>query len=252
MKISNRYTRGTMWMVMLAVFLIFGSAVVLAQAVTGSITGTITDATGASVKGATVTLTNADRGQVVRTLTTNEDGFYTAAALPLGSYTVKIEAPGFRTEAVAHLVLHVNDILTVNKKLSVGSSVQQITVDANALQLNLQNASSATLISGTQMRELSLNNRNYEQLVALQPGVSYGGGDQLYIGHSNPTGESNALNFSVNGGRESANNWTVDGADNMDRRGSSGALVYPSVDAIAEFKTQRGNYSAAYGRDASG
>src|SRR5580765_2120939 len=164
-----------------------------AQAVTGSISGTITDASGASLQGATVTLTDTDRGQDLRTLTTNADGFYTAPSLPLGTYTVKIAARGFQTESVKGLVLHVNDSLTVNRQLSIGSATQEITVQADTVQLNFQDATSATLINCTQVRELALNSRNYEQLVSLQPGVSYGGGDQLYIGLSNPTGETNTV-----------------------------------------------------------
>ncbi len=223
-----------------------------AQEVTGTISGTVTDPSGASVKGAVVTLTNTDRGQDVRTLTTNAAGFYTGTTLPLGTYTVKISAPGFNTASITQLVLHVNDALTLNRSLVVGSADQQVSVKADAVQLNFQDATSATLISGTQVRELALNNRNYEQLVALQPGVSYGGGDQLYIGLSNPSGETNAVSFSVNGNRNSANNWTLDGADNVDRGSNLTLLAYPSVDAIAEFKTLRGNFSAEYGRSASG
>lgn len=252
MRIVDRFVRSIAWVVALAVVFALGSTVAMAQQVTGSISGTVTDPTGASVKGATVTLTNTDRGQDVRTLTTNSDGFYTAPTLPLGHYSVKVEAPGFKTETVTNLVLHISDKLTVNKQLSVGGASQEVTVQANAVQLNLQDATSATLISGTQVRELSLNNRNYEQLVALQPGVSYGGGDQLYIGLSNPSGQTNVVSFSVNGNRNSANNWTLDGADNVDRGSNLTLLAYPSVDAIAEFKTQRGTFSAEYGRSASG
>ncbi|MBS1821856.1 MAG: TonB-dependent receptor [Acidobacteria bacterium] len=235
----------------MAAALLFGHQAV-AQTITGTISGTITDSTGANIKGATVTLTNTDRGQDLRTLTTNGDGFYTAASLPLGTYTVKIEAQGFQTATVTQLVLHVNDKLTVNRQLSVGSSSQEISVKADSVQLNFQDATSATLINGTQVRELALNNRNYEQLVALQPGVSYGGGDQLYIGLSNPSGQSNAVSFSINGNRNSSNNWTLDGADNVDRGSNLTLLAYPSIDAIGEFKTQRGAYSAEYGRSASG
>ena len=182
MTLFRRFVCSAAWVVVLTAFAAAGA---WAQETTGSISGTVTDSTGASVGGATVTLTNTDRGQEVRTLTTDRAGFYTAPSLPLGTYTVKVEAPNFKTDAVTGLVLHVNDSLTVNRKLSVGSASQQVTVEADAIQLNFQDASSSTLISGTQVRELSLPGRNYEQLVSLQPGVSYGGGDQLYIGLSN-------------------------------------------------------------------
>ena len=249
MSLFRRFVCSAVWVAVLAVFAVAGA---WAQQVTGSISGTVTDPTGASVAGATVTLTNTDRGADIRTLTTDGAGFYTAPSLPLGTYTVKVEAPGFKTDSVTGLVLHVNDALTVNRKLAVGSAAQQVSVEADAVQLNFQDASSATLISGTQIRELSLPGRNYEQLVSLQPGVSYGGGDQLYIGLSNPTGETNVVSFSINGNRNSANNWTLDGADNVDRGSNLTLLAYPSIDAISEFKTQRGTFSAEYGRSASG
>ena len=252
MTILRRFVRSALWVAALAVLAIAGGTVALAQATTGTISGTVTDATGAAVSGATVTLTNTDRGQDLRTLTTDNAGFYTAPSLPLGTYSVKVAANGFKTATVTGLVLHVNDTLTVNRQLVIGSSSQEVTVQAEAVQLNFQDATSATTITGTQIRELSLPNRNYEQLVALQPGVSYGGGDQLYIGLSNPNGETNVVSFSINGNRNSANNWTLDGADNVDRGSNLTLLAYPSVDAISEFKTQRGTFSAEYGRSASG
>src|SRR5215831_9404107 len=88
------------------------------DATSGSISGTITDASGAAIKGATVKLINTDRGTTVRTVTTNSSGFYTANALPLGTYTVQIQDQGFKSESVTGLVLHVNDALTVNRPLS--------------------------------------------------------------------------------------------------------------------------------------
>jgi Carboxypeptidase regulatory-like domain/TonB dependent receptor len=224
-----------------------------AQETTGSISGTITDPSGAAIKGATVVLTNTDRGQDVRTLTTNSSGFYTGTSLPLGTYTVKVSMNGFKTEAVTGLVLHANDALTVNRTMVVGDITETVTVTAGQVQLNLENGMSQGLIDGTQVRELVLNNRNYEQLLVLQPGVSYGGAsDQLYIGNSLPSGTSNTVAFSINGSRPTSNNWTIDGADNVDRGANLTLLTYPSIDAISEFKTLRGTYSAEFGRNASG
>ncbi len=243
------YTCTLVWTAILAVF----CGVASAQEVTGSISGTITDPSGATMKGATVTVTNTDRGQVLRTVTTNSAGFYTATSLPIGTYTVKVTAGGFKTEEVTGLVLHVDDALTVNRALVVGNASEAVTVTADQVQLNLENGMSQGLINGTQIRELALNNRNYEQLLMLQPGVSYGGAtDQLYIGVSLPSGTSAQVAFSINGSRPTSNNWTIDGADNVDRGANLTLLSYPSVDAIAEFKTLRGTYLAEYGRNASG
>ena len=224
-----------------------------AQEVSGSISGTVSDASGASIQGATVTILNTDRNQAIRTLTTNGGGFYTGTSLPIGTYTVKISAPGFKTASLTGLNLHGNDALTANRTLQIGSSEQQVTVEADAVQLNLENGMSQGLINGTQVRELVLNNRNYEQLLQLQPGVAYGGAtDQLYVGVSLPAGTSNQVAFSVNGQRATANNWTVDGADNVDRGANLTLISFPSVDAIAEVKTLRGTYTAEFGRSASG
>ena len=229
------------------------SAVASAQASTGSISGTLVDATGASLKGAEVTLTNTDRGHDERIVKTSTAGFFTATSLPLGTYTIKIVDHGFKTETVTSLVLHANDALTVNRTLVAGNEGETVSVSAEQAQLNFADATSQGLITGDQLNELVLNNRNYEQFLQLQPGVSYGGAtDQLYVGSAAPAGTSNQVNFSVNGGRNTSNNWTVDGADNVDRGANLTLLTYPSADAIAEVKTLRGQYSAEFGRSASG
>src|SRR5947209_8453615 len=108
------------------------------------------------------------------------------------------------------------------------------------------------MISGTQVRELALNSRNYEQLVSLMPGVSSTASDQIYIGTTNPSGQTNVVSFSMNGNRNSANNWTIDGADNVDRGGNLTLLNYPSIDAIEEFKVERSLYTADSGRAGGG
>jgi hypothetical protein len=236
----------------LAAVLAFAGISGYAQEVSGSISGTVTDTSGAVVKGANVVFTATDRNQVIRTVTSNSVGFYTATSLPIGIYSVSITAPKFSTAVVQHLILHANDALTVNQSLRAGNASESVVVTAEQVQLNLENAATQSVINGTQVRELILNNRNYEQLVALQPGVVYGGtSDQLYIGNSLPSGTTNTLAFSINGHRASTNDWTIDGADNLDRGSNLTAITYPSVDAIAEFKTLRGTYSAAYGRTAS-
>ena len=128
----------------LIVSLVFACLAVFspAQETTGSISGTVTDASGAVIKGATVTLTNTDRNQVERVLTTDSKGFYAGTSLPLGSYSVKIAESGFKTEVETNLVLHVNDALTVNRALAAGSTGEIVTVTAEQVQLNLENGMS--------------------------------------------------------------------------------------------------------------
>jgi hypothetical protein len=238
----------------LCLVMLFSVAIIAtAQETTGSISGTVSDASGAVIKNATVTLINTDRGQKVRTLTTSSAGFFTGTSLPLGTYTVQIGAGGFKTQAITGLVLHANDALTVNRTLVPGGESEVVSVTATEAQLDLENATSAGLINGTQINEMVLSTRNYEQLINLQPGVSFGGAsDQVYVGPTNPAGGSNQVSFSINGGRNTSNNWTIDGADNVDRGANLTLLTFPSVDAIAEFKTLRGQYSAEFGRSASG
>jgi hypothetical protein len=249
----NRYA---CWMKRLAtaVLLVFAASFAHAQdASTGSISGTITDASGALIKGATVTLINTDRNHVERTLTTSSSGFFTATALPLGTYTVKVSDSGFKTDAVTGLVLHVSDALTVNRSLVAGNAGDTITVTADQARVNLEDPTSAGLINSDQIGEMPLSTRNYESLINLQPGVAYGGGtDQLARGPVGVDGASSTVAFSVNGGRTTSNGWTIDGADNLDRGANLTLYTYPSPDAIAEFKTLRGQYSAQFGRNASG
>ncbi len=235
-----------------ALLILLVAVVAGAQEITGTISGTVKDPTGALIPNATVTLVNINTNVVIRTLNTDASGEYVAPLLPIGTYTVTVAAPGFQKTSAKNLVLNVNDKLTMNFTLEVGAAGTVVTVEAAALQVEQQSATASGLISGTQLRELALNNRNYEQFVALQPGVSYGGGDQLYFGVMNPNGEDNSVYFAINGARDNANNWTIDGADNVDRGSNSTLLNYPSVDSIAEFKVLRGMYNPEFGRGAGG
>lgn len=225
------------------------------NAVSGSISGTVTDATGAVISGAAVTITNTDRGEDIRVTKTNAAGFFTAEALPLGNYKVTIVDAHFKTEVVTGLVLHAADELTVDRALTPGGANEVVTVSANDLlvNVNLEDATSAGLINNEQMNEMPLVTRNYETLMNLQPGVVFGGAtDDLTRGPAGLSGASSTVSFSVNGGRNTSNGWTIDGADNLDRGANLTLYTYPSPDAIAEFKNLRGQYSAQFGRNASG
>ena len=223
-----------------------------AQDVTGTISGTVFDSKGGFVPNVAITLTNTDQQVVLRTLTTDDRGQYTAPLLPIGHYTVTAELTGFKKASQTGIVLNVNDKLAVNFTLEVGSVNEAVTVEANALQVETQSVTPAGVISGLQVRELSLNGRNWEQLVTLVPGVSDGGNsDTLYVGAFAPQG-TNLVTFSMNGGRREQNNYMIDGADNVDRGSNLTLLSFPSVDAIAEFRVLRGQYEPEYGRAASG
>jgi len=257
MTLSRRWVRGAVWVVLLMA----GSLLARGQEIAGSISGTVVDATGASVSGAVVTLTNTDRAFVERTLKTDKVGFYTATSLPLGNYSVSVAAKGFKTAAVTGLVLHANEALKVDRKLVAGDASETVATVAGPLPVNLENGQSIGVITGDQTRELVTSTRNYAELLTLQPGVVYvGTNDQLYSGGSLPSSTGNQLLFSINGVRPTANNFTVDGADNLNRGGANALiaggdltqLTTPSIDAIANVTTLRGTYEAQYGRDAGG
>jgi len=223
-----------------------------AQEITGSIVGTVTDSSGAAVAGAKVIIKNLDENVVLRTVATEANGQYLAAYLPVGSYEVVAEAPSFKKSVYSKIALNVADKLTINLTLEVGSVSETVAVEANPLQVELQSVTAGGLISGTQVRELALNGRNWEQLVTLIPGVSDGGNsDTLYVGAFAPQG-TNLVTFSMNGGRREQNNYMIDGADNVDRGSNLTLLSFPSVDSIAEFRVIRGQYDPEYGRAASG
>lgn len=222
------------------------------QEVTGSISGTVTDSKGGAVPNAKVTITNSDLQVVARTLTTDGNGQYTAPLLPVGHYSVTVEITGFKKVRQSGFVLNVSDKLAVNFTLEVGTVSETVNVEANALQVDTQSATATGVISGLQLRELSLNSRNYAQLVLLVPGASdSGNADQIFPGATAPLG-TNLITFQINGNRREENNWQVDGADNVDRGSNLTLLSFPSIDAISEFRVVRGVYDAESGRSAGG
>ena len=223
-----------------------------AQEVTGTIVGTVKDKSGAVVPGATVTVTNTDTKEVIRTLKASDRGEYTATLLPLGHYSITAEAPNFKKATVSNITLHQNEKLTFDPALEVGNADQVVNVDATALQVETQTATASGVITSNQIKELALNGRNYEQLLTLVPGVSDSGNfDQIAVGPLAPQGTSLTA-FSINGGRREESNYMVDGADNVDRGSNLTLLSFPNADAIAEFKVYRGQYDPELGRAGSG
>jgi len=242
--------RGTPIVLMLFVLALTPS--VIAQDINGSIAGTVQDGTGAGVPGAKVSVTNTDQNQMVRSVTTDNSGNFSAPLLPIGKYAVTAEAKGFKKATQKDITLNVNDKLTVNLKLEVGDIQQEVTVEAAPVAVEMQSNVQSTVIEGTQIRELALVTRNYEQLVALMPGVSSSAVDQLYVGVTVPGGATATIPYAINGSRNSASSWTVDGADNVDRGSNATLINTPSIDSIAEFKVQRSGYSAEFGRAGGG
>lgn len=230
----------------LVVALLFAPASLFAQ-VTAQITGTVTDPTGAAVSNAKVTVVSPEHG-VTRTAPTNGSGDFLFSALPVGTYNMTVTAPGFKKYTANGIVLQVGEKARNNVQMEVGAAQEQVTVEGtNVAQVETQSSDLGGVVTGKEISQLELNGRNFTQLITLVPGVTnQSGQDEAQVG------VGGSVAFSVNGGRTEYNNWEVDGGDNMDN-GSNGTLnVYPSIDAIGEFKVLTSNYGAQYGRNGSG
>ena len=223
-----------------------------AQEITGSLSGTVRDSTGAAVKGATVTISDSEKKVVIRTLTSGDEGEYSAPNLATGTYTLTVEAPNFKKAVITDAKIDVGQNRTIDLDLEAGNIAEVVTVAADPVAVELNTPQTSTVINGDQVRELSLNNRNFVQLVALAPGVSNDLADQVYVGTTNPAGQANVISISVNGARSSQNTFTVDGADITDRGSNITIQAYPSVDSIGEFKVLRSLYPAESGRSGGG
>ncbi len=229
-----------------ALLILLGGSLAIAQEIYGTLVGSVTDATGAVVPGASVLVHSNDTNTDVRTVTADGSGNFTVTNLPAGTYTVTVKNAGFRSYSASNVIIHVAEKRTLDVQLQPGQVTETVNVTETAVPVQTTSAAQAATITGTQVRELQLNNRNFEQLVTLQPGVT----SQLpdIVGF----GLNNATTISVNGARPTANNWTVDGADINDS-GSNGTLLnVPSIDAIQEFTLGRSNYDAQYGRSGGG
>jgi hypothetical protein len=209
-----------------------------------SITGTVTDPSGATIDDALIAVDNHERS-IHRTTVTNTFGEFLVPGLSPGSYDLSITAPGFKKYQANEIVLRVALSARINVALQVGSASTQFTVSGqDVAQIETQSSELAGTITGKQITQLELNGRNFTQLVTLVPGVS-GGQDEGFVGIQ-------FLPYSFNGGRLEYNNWEVDGGDILDNGSNQTLNVYPSIDAIAEVRVLTSNYGAQYGRNGSG
>lgn len=222
------------------------------QEVTGTLVGTVRDANGASVAGATVTLREMAQNIVIRTSVTNADGDFTFPNIQTTTYSVTVEAPNFKKAVQNGLKIDVGQRRSVDIVLAAGRIEEVVTVEADLVTIDTVSATSGTVITGDQAREIPVNNRNWVQLITLAPGVSNDLSDQVYVGTTNPDGQANTVNISVNGARSSQNTFTVDGADVTDRGSNITIQAYPSLDSIGEFKVLRSLYPAESGRSGGG
>jgi hypothetical protein len=222
---------------LLAMFL----SVAQAQKISGTITGVVTDQTGAVVPGATVTVTNQQTG-ASRAVTTNGEGGFTAQELEPGTYNVNVSKTGFKEAIQKDVTVHVSNTTSLNVRLAVGATGEQVTVEAQGVELNTDNGEVGNVVTGAQVRELPLNGRNFVQLTTLMPGVS----TSENFDNKNK-GLMGGVDISFSGAPSNANQWRVDGANNNDIGSQRTILLYPSVDGIEEFKILRNSYGPEYG-----
>jgi Carboxypeptidase regulatory-like domain/TonB dependent receptor len=232
----------TRWRTALLLLAIALAAPIAAVAQTGaaSLTGIVTDQSGATVPGATVTATN-QATNVSYTAVSNEAGNYTVTSLPVGLYVVKAELSSFKTAATKPIQLEAMQIARINFKMELGGVEETVEVSGESPVLQTESATVGEVISGTTLAALPLNGRNTGQLSLLLPGVVT----------PNPSSFTAIRNFGggrpfVNGNREQTNNYTIDGVD-MNETIDNLVAYQPSPDALAEISVETNNYSADTG-----
>ncbi len=232
------------------------SANVLWASVSGSISGTVKDPSGSVVASAHVTVQESNTGLTYETRTDSK-GYYTFPVLPVGHYVLDIEAVGFGKYERKAIVLDTNAALTLDASLAMGSVSQSVTVADNTLHVEIASTQIGQVITGRQMTAVPLDGRSYTDLLSLQPGVA----PQTAITDTtvqdvgatilNPSGTLNPGNLSVNGQRETANYFGVNGSD-VEEDVNAGTAVIPNLDAIAEFRIITSNFDAEYGEYSGG
>jgi len=229
------------------ILVVFASAA-RAQVTTADIVGRLTDASGAVLPGATVTVENTATA-AVRTQPTGETGDYAFNLLPIGTYTVRIEMPGFQTYT-ARVTLASGDRARVDAKLALGTVTENIQVTAATSLLQTDTSNVSALITEKAVQDLPVNGRNIVRLMQLVPGANEGAVSSTANG-TRPDDRRQTSAISINGTADTQNNQLVDGMDNNERAIGTVAIK-PSIDAIAEVKIQTNLYGADVGRTLGG
>lgn len=220
-----------------------------AQAVSGTILGSVKDPSGGILVGAQVTITNTETG-LTRTVLSDAAGEYTAPSLPPGSYAISAEMSGFKKLTLSNIQLGVDQKARVDLTLPVGEMAQSVQVQASVPLVQTDSSDLSTTVNESQIKNLPLNGRDFVQLTRTLPGVLRG------IPGSNIDGAGSlawrmSASFSANGMRTRDNNFLLDGVDNNETWLNS-VVVFPNVDALEEFKVQTSTYAAEFGRSSGG
>ena len=220
-----------------------------AQAVSGTILGFVQDSTGAVVPGATVTLVNTGTGYS-RSVVTNAAGEYTAPLIPTGTYTVTAEITGFKKVSKTNVQLGVDQKIRIDLALEVGAMTEVVEIQAETPLLQTSSSDLGTTVVEEQIRTLPLNGRNFVSLTRTVPGILRGSPGANIDGAGSLAWRASA-SFSANGQRTRDNNYMLDGVDNNETWLQT-VVIFPSVDALEEFKLQTSTYSAEFGRSLGG
>jgi hypothetical protein len=217
--------------------------------VTGSILGEVHDPSGAAVPGAHISVTNTQTNLTQETVS-GSDGSYKFLALPAGTYKLVAKGAGFEQFTATDIVVKVNDQLRIDINMKVGSVQEEISISANALQVETQNTQLGDVIDSKKILALPLNGRSYVDLLGLQAGVAptTSSTPNSGIQQDRPvSGNLSAGNISVNGQRETANAFLVNGGDVSEGRNLGAGLV-PNLDSIEEFRLITNSFDAEYGK----
>ena len=211
---------------------------------TATLTGVVTDPTGAAVAGATVTIHGLDTG-LNRTLQTDSGGVYTAASMQPGNYSVTINAAGFGPFAVKQVMLQVDQRTAVDAKLTLGNSAQTVEVDTTAPVIDADTITVGSVIDQQTVQNIPLNGRHFLDLTNLTPGTVV---PPVTGSLTVPSRGLGANSFNTAGAREDAVNFMVNGI-NLNDMSQNQITFQPSIDTTAEFKLDNSTYSAEYGRN---
>src|SRR5439155_271311 len=234
-------------LLLVGLLLAFSPSLLMAV-VTGSISGTVRDSSGAVIPDVSVEARNTNTG-VAQTIQSDSVGFYNFPALAVGQYDVSFQKSGFVTYRQIGLVIDVDTALRVDAVLQVGLQKQEVTVIAAAAQVDTRTQQTGEVISGTEMEDLPLNGRAYTDLLALQPGVV-----PFNLSQYGTLSPSNSLNNGVlvmSGQRDVQNGFMVNGANTVEGD-EGGTTIIPNLDSIAEFRIITSNAGAEYGNYSGG
>ncbi len=237
-----------MWLVVATLSLVLPASLMAQTAATGAIKGTVTDSSGAVVPNVTVAATNNGTG-VTRTVITEADGSYIITLLPLGSYKLKFDATGFKPGEVASVTVNVTETAVLNPVLEVGSQTQEVTVKAEAEEVQTSNPTMGDVVASTTATTLPLTTRNYTNLLGLSAGANASVFNATALGKG-------TTDIAVNGSSTYQNSISMDGVSIVNNSangllsdsGNSPGLGLVNPDAIQEFKIQTSLFDAGYGR----